>query len=192
MDALLIALLGCLLGEIGDKGQLLGLALATRFQRDGAVMAGMAVAAIANAAIGAAAGAFLAPMLGSDAGLLFLALALIFLGFGMIWGMVWPVKRPDPLANWRLGPFLTTALGLFILGFGDGAQFLILGVAVRTTDPVLAATGGAIGIIAATVPVVLMRDQLFKLLPLRAIRLGGGVLVLLAGMATAVTALHLA
>ncbi|WP_150293044.1 TMEM165/GDT1 family protein [Sphingobium estronivorans] len=187
MDALLIALLGCLLGEIGDKGQLLALALATRFQRDRAIVAGIAVAAIANAAIGAAAGAFVAPMLGSDARLLFLALALIFLAIAILW----PVKRPDPLANWRLGPFLTTTLGLFILGFGDGAQFLILGIATRTADPVLAATGGAIGIIAATVPVVLLRDRLFKMFPLRAIRLGGGASMLLIGLSVAVSALHL-
>lgn len=188
MDALLIALLGCLVGEIGDKGQLLALALATRFRRDGAVIAGIVAAAIANAALGAAAGVFLAPMLGSDARLLFLALALIFLAIGM----VWPVRQPDPLAKWRIGPFLTTALGLFILGFGDGAQFLILGVAVRTADPLLAATGGAAGIIAATVPVVLWRDQLRTALPLRGIRRGAGVLVLLIGLAMAVSALHLA
>src|SRR3546814_8091703 len=65
-------------------------------------------AALANAAIGAAAGAFIAPMLGTDGRLLFLALALIFLAAGMFW----PTKQPDPLANWRLGPFLTSALGL--------------------------------------------------------------------------------
>ncbi|UZW54719.1 TMEM165/GDT1 family protein [Sphingobium sp. JS3065] len=188
MDALLIALLGCLLGEMGDKGQWLALALAARFRKDGAVIAGIVVAAIANAAVGAAAGAFMAPMLGSDARLLFLALALIFLAIGMFW----PVRQPDPLASWRTGPFLTTAIGLFILGFGDGAQFLILGTAVRTADPLLAATGGAIGIVAATVPVVLWRDHLFKALPLAAIRRGGGILVLLAGLAAAASALHLA
>ena len=46
MDALLLALLGCLLGEIGDKSQLLVLALATRYGRDGAIIAGIIVAAI--------------------------------------------------------------------------------------------------------------------------------------------------
>ncbi|KEQ54494.1 TMEM165/GDT1 family protein [Sphingobium chlorophenolicum] len=187
MDALLIALLGCLLGEIGDKGQWLTLALAQRFRRDGAVIAGIVAAAVANAAIGAAAGAFLMRMLGSDARLLFLALALIFLGGGMLW----PVGRPDPLANWRLGPFLTTALGLFILGFGGGAQFLILGIAVRTADPLLAAAGGAMGIVAATAPVVLLRERLFKMLPISVIRRGGGILVLLIGLAAAVSALNL-
>ncbi|PZU64091.1 MAG: hypothetical protein DI554_09075 [Sphingobium sp.] len=166
MDALLIALLGCLFGEIGDKGQLLVLALAHRYQRDGAIIAGVAVAAIANAALSAAAGAWIGPMLSHDARLLFMALSLLFLGVGLLW----PVKMPDTLDDWRIGPFLTTALGVFILGFGDGPQFLILGIATRTADPALA----AIGVIAASVPVILMRDRFLSVLPVRAIRLVGG------------------
>lgn len=177
MDALLLALLGCLLGEIGDKGQWLVLALATRYDRNGAVIAGIVLAAVANAVISAFAGAWIGPMLGADARLLFLALSVLFLGAGLFW----PVGRPNPLGGWRIGAFPTTALGLFILGFGDGPQFLILGVATRTADPMLAGVGGAIGVIVALVPVVLLRDAILAALPLRAIRWGGGVLLLLVG-----------
>ncbi|MGJ8479867.1 TMEM165/GDT1 family protein [Sphingobium yanoikuyae] len=185
MDALLIALLGCLFGEIGDKGQLLVLALAHRYQRDGAIIAGVAVAAIVNAALSAAAGAWIGPMLGHDARLLFMALSLLFLGVGLLW----PVKMPDTLDDWRIGPFLTTALGVFILGFGDGPQFLILGIATRTADPALAAIGGAIGVIAASVPVILMRDRFLSVLPVRAIRLVGGGIAILAGAGMAMSAI---
>jgi putative Ca2+/H+ antiporter (TMEM165/GDT1 family) len=188
MDALLIGLLGCLLGEMGDKGQLLVLALSKRFERKGAVIVGIACAAVVTAALAAVAGHFLAPMLGSSARLLFLALALLFLAGGM----VWPVKAPDSLAGWRIESFLTTALGLIILSFGDGAQFLILGVAARTADPLLAATGGAIGLMAAWVPVVVLRDGYFRALPVRAIRLGGALLIFLGALAAAVAALGLA
>ena len=187
MDALLTALIGCLLGEIGDKGQLLALALATRFERNGPVLLGIAVAALASAVIGALAGAVLAPMLGSDARLLFLSLALLFLGAGMLW----PTRPPDPLAGWRIGPFLTAALGLFILSFGDGSQFLILGIATRTGDPVMAALGGAVGIGAAMAPVVIWRDDLLKRVPLRALRIGGAVIPLGIGLILAVKALGL-
>ncbi|HEX7741735.1 MAG TPA: TMEM165/GDT1 family protein, partial [Sphingobium sp.] len=83
MDALLTALIGCLLGEMGDKSQLLVLALAVRYRRNGALIAGIAVAAVANAAVAAVAGGFLSPMLGSSARLLFLALAVLFLAIGM-------------------------------------------------------------------------------------------------------------
>ncbi len=184
MDALLIALLGCLLGEIGDKSQLLVLALATRYNRNGAVIAGVVVAAAANAVISAFAGAWIGPMLGADARLLFMALSVLFLGAGLFWSP----STPDPLAGWPTGAFLTTALGLFILGFGDGPQFLILGVATRTADPMLAGMGGAIGVIAALVPVVLLRDHILASLPLRAIRWTGGVLLLLTGAIMALVA----
>ncbi len=188
MDALLTALLGCLLGEIGDQGQLLTLALATRFRRAGPLIAGIVVAAAANAAISALAGAFIGPMLGSSARLLFLALALLFLGLGMLW----PVKAPDSLASWPTGAFLTSMLGLFILGFGDGSQFLILGLATRSADPVMAGIGGALGIIAALVPVILLRERLLAAAPLRAIRLGGAALMLIVTLVVAVNALQIA
>ncbi|BBF68651.1 MULTISPECIES: TMEM165/GDT1 family protein [Sphingomonas] len=184
MDALLIALLGCLLGEIGDKSQLLVLALATRYDRNGAIIAGIVVAAAANAALSAFAGAWIGPMLGADARLLFMALSVLFLGAGLFWRP----SAPDPLAGWPTGAFLTTALGLFILGFGDGPQFLILGIATRTADPMLAGIGGTIGVIAALVPVVLLRDRILAVLPLRAIRWTGGVLLLLAGAVMALVA----
>jgi Ca2+/H+ antiporter, TMEM165/GDT1 family len=188
MDALLTALIGCLFAEVGGASQLLVLALAARFQRPAAIIAGIAVAAAANAAISAAAGAFIGPMLGSNARLLFLALAVLFLGLGMLW----PVKTPDPLANWTIGPFLTSAIGLFILGFGDGAQFLILGIAIRTASPELAALGGAVGVIAALIPAALLGEPLFRALPWRPVRRAGGVLMLILSLILAVNALCLA
>ncbi|WP_030540780.1 TMEM165/GDT1 family protein [Sphingobium sp. DC-2] len=187
MDALLTALLGCLLGGIGDKSQLLALMLSARFRSDGAVIAGAALAVAANATLAAFAGALIGPMLGSQARLLFLALALLMLGGGMLW----PVKQPDPLADWPTGPFLTSALGLFILGFGDGPQFLILGIAARTADPVLAGLGGALGMMAALIPAILLRDQLTRAIPLRAIRIGGAAIFLASGLGAAVSALGL-
>lgn len=184
MDALLTALLGCLLGEMGDKSQLLVAALAARYDRNGAVIAGVVAAALANAALSAFAGAWIGPMLGSDARLLFLALSILFLGAGLLWR----VSPPDMLAGWPTGPFLTTALGLFILQFGDGPQFLILGTATRSAQPVLAGIGGTIGILAALVPAVLLRDRLFALLPTRPIRLSGGAILLLTGATLALSA----
>ena len=67
-------------------------------------------------------------------------------------------KQPNPLAGWRTGAFITTSLGLLILGFADGAQFVIAGVATRTADPVMAAIGGALGVFAACLPVALLRQ----------------------------------
>lgn len=182
-----MALVGCLLGEMGDKGQMLASTLAQRFQRNRAIIAGIILAVVVNAVVAACAGAFIAPMLGHHARLLFLALAILFLSAGMIW----PVRKPDMLDGWPTGPFLTTALGIFILGFGEGTQFLILGLVTRTADPALAALGGAIGTAAALIPAVLLPDR-FAGLPLMAIRRGGGAIMLLISLVLGVQALGLA
>ena len=187
MDALLTALMGCLLGGMGDKSQLLALALAARFHNNRAVIAGAAIAFISNAVLAAIAGSFIGPMLGSQARLLFLALALLMLGGGMLW----PVKPPDTLATWPTGPFLTSVLGLFILGFGDGQQFLILGIATRTADPAMAALGGALGMRAALIPAVLMRERLMAIVPLGPIRVIGALVMMMIGLGSAVAALGL-
>ncbi|MDF0545675.1 TMEM165/GDT1 family protein [Sphingobium sp. H39-3-25] len=186
MDALLLALLGCLACELGDRSQLLNLALATRFRHHGALLAGLAIAAAANAAFSAIAGGLLATLISPDARLLFLGLALLFAGIAMLT----PAKAPDTLSGWRTGPLLTSALGLFILGFGETSQLLVAAIAARTADPVTAGIGGALGAIAAGAPVILMRGRYFMLLPLRAIRRMGAMLFILVAAWLAMEALH--
>jgi putative Ca2+/H+ antiporter (TMEM165/GDT1 family) len=185
MDALLFALVGCLIGTLGDKSQRFVLALAERFDRDGPLILAILLACAANAAISATAGAFIGPLMAANARLLFLALALLFMAVGMLW----PISDPDPLDGWRIGAFLTMLLGFFILQFGDGQQFLILGLATRTADPVLAGIGGAIGTSAGLIPVVIGRRALLEAVPLRMIRRALGGLILLIGLACAASAL---
>lgn len=186
MDALLLALLGCLVCDLGDRSQLLNLALSTRYRRHGILLAGLCIAAAANAALSAGAGGLLARMISPDARLLFLALALLFAGIGMLT----PAKAPDTLSHWRGGPLLISTLGLFILGFGETPQLLIAAISGRTADPVMGGIGGAAGAIVAGAPVILMRGRYFTLLPLRAIRRTGAVLFILVAAWLAMEALH--
>ncbi len=142
MEALLPALLACLVVEAGDRAALLSRALSERYAGSRQVALGAACAALGNASVGAAATVMLQPMMGSGARSLFLALALLFAGVGLLF----PVKMPDSLAGWRIGAFATASLGLFILGFGDAAQFLIAALGLWSGDPAFSAAGGAAGI----------------------------------------------
>jgi putative Ca2+/H+ antiporter (TMEM165/GDT1 family) len=187
MDALLTALLACLIVEMGDRCQLLSLALAVRHRPQGAVIGGILIAAFANAIIAAAAGGFLAPMLGLDARKLFFGLALAMAGTGLLTA----VKRPDLLTGWRIGALPTSALGLFILGFGNGAQFLALAISVRTADPIFSAIGSGLGVSLACVPVVLLRQHFFAALPLKWIRRVGGILFVGLGAGLSLSAIGL-
>lgn len=176
MDALLSALLACLLCEVGGANQQLTLALARRYERDGPVIAGIACAAAANAAMSAASGWFLSKLIAADARSLFLGVSLFVAGAGLMM----QAKQPNPLIGWRAGAFMTTMLGLFILGFADGAQFVVAGIATRTADPVMAALGGTLGMFAACLPVALLRQPVPRPVRLATIvrRTGGGILML--------------
>jgi putative Ca2+/H+ antiporter (TMEM165/GDT1 family) len=187
MDALLIALLACLLGEMGDRSQMLCATLAERFRRDSVIIAGMVMAVAANAALSAFAGNLIAHLLAPNARNLFLALG--FLAGGV--SMLMPTKAPDALENWRIGAFGTSTLGLFILGFGESAQFLIAGISAAWADPVFAGIGGALGIITACTVAIILRSTLATLLPLRLIRRGAAIVFLLTGGIAAVRALGL-
>ncbi|AUW56851.1 hypothetical protein C1T17_00935 [Sphingobium sp. SCG-1] len=166
MDALLSTLLACLLCEIGGGSQRLAMALAQRFARNRAILAGVAIAALANAIISAGAGWYISTLLSTDARSLLLAVAIGSAGAGLLL----KARQPDLLERWRTGPFTTTLLGISILSFGDAAQFIIVGIAARMADPVPAAVGGCLGIFMACVPVVITRHPLAKTSVLAAVR----------------------
>lgn len=158
MDALLSTMLACLLCEIGRSSQRLSLALALRFARNRSVLAGLGFAALANASLSAGAGWYISRLITTDARSLLLAFAIIAAGAGLLL----TARKPDLLEHWRTGAFATTLLGLFILGFGDAAQFIIVGIAARMADPVPAAIGGTLGIFIACAPVIILRNPILK------------------------------
>ena len=186
MDALLLALLGCALVEVGGPASLLAARLAARLTPGAPLLCGLLLATATNAALAAAAGWFVAGLLGGQARLLFLALALLVGGVSMLL----PVRQPDSLDGWRTGAFLTGLLGFLILGFGDSASFLILGIVAKTGNPVLAASGGTAGVLIAVAPALLVRDFAGGV-PLAIMRRIGGGILCLGGALTALSALGL-
>ncbi len=146
MDALLIALLLTLLVEAGGRLPPLYGVLRQRYEGTVVVALGMIVAMAANAAIGAVAGGVVARLLSPEARNLFWALALAGAGAGLLWRGKGLERE---LSNWRVGALPTSALGLFLLGFGGSPVFLIAGIAASRADPWMAGIGGGLGSIAA-------------------------------------------
>jgi Ca2+/H+ antiporter, TMEM165/GDT1 family len=187
MDALLTAFIGAGLAEWGDRTQMLVLLLAVRYGRPGPVLAGVAVAALANALISATAGVLVHGFITLRAMSLMVALALLFAGIG---GLI-PRKQPDMGVGWKTGPFVTTAICFFLLEFGDKTQFLTFAIAGRFDSLVLAALGATAGVVAASVPAALLGLKFEADLPVRGIRIGVAALFLLAGFIVAINALRL-
>ena len=184
MDSLLATFFSVLLAEMGDRPQILAAALALRFSNDRAVIWALALATALNCAISAVAGSVIDEWISEDPLRLFNGLAYASAGVAMLW---W--RRPiDLLDGWKIAPFLTAFLGLFILQFGDKAQFIIAANAAITPHPWFTGVGGWLGIMAAVVPAIVLKEKLAQLLPLPKIRTTGGVLLLLWGVAQALRA----
>lgn len=187
MDALLSTFLAALLAEIGDKTQILACLLAAHHRRAGAVLGGIAVAALANSLIAAAGGRLIADLINFRAISLMVALALLAAGAG---GLI-RQRKPELSGYGPVGAFATSAIAMFILEFGDKTQFLTLTLAARADSLWLAAAGATAGIMVAAIPAVALGPRLEAVLPLGALRLGISLLFLLIGLVVAVSALGL-
>lgn len=178
MDSLLATLFSVLIAEIGDRPQILAAALALRFGKDRTVILALALATALNCTISAAAGSVVDQWVSEDPVRLFNGLAYFLAGLGML---MW--RRPvELLDGWKIGPFLTAFFGLFILQFGDKGQFIIAANAAMTPHWGFTALGGWIGIMAAIVPAIVLKERLAERLPIPTIRRAGGALLLLWGI----------
>src|SRR3546814_9208778 len=87
------------------------MALAARYGRPAPIVLGIAVAAIAHCILAATGGVLLNDLITFWATSLLVALALVFSGVS---GLI-DQKRPDMGSNWKVGAFVTTATGFFLL-----------------------------------------------------------------------------
>lgn len=179
------ALVAAAAAQLGDRTAWLAAILADRWRSPGLVIAMAACGLLAASGIAAAAGALLAPTIAPNARQLMLALALLLQGAGSFW----PAKMPDRLDGWRIGATATTFLGIVILAFGDGVQFIVAALAARSPVPALAAVGATLGSLAVIAPAALLGEAAWLRLPLRRIRAGLGVAFLIVGAALALGAL---
>jgi putative Ca2+/H+ antiporter (TMEM165/GDT1 family) len=178
MDALVPAFVVAAILEIGDTTQLLAILLGTRFRAPLAVLAGIFVAALANMGLGAAAGGLIAAEINHRAILLMTGLSLILAGGGA----PFRVKPAESVEKWRLGAFVSSASAFFILALFDKTQFVAATFSAAGGQPISTAIGAAAGITVANAPAVLLGARWPQIAPLRAIRIGAGLLLVLVGL----------
>ncbi len=187
MDALMAALVAATLAQVGDRTAWLAAILSDRLRRPGLVIAMAALAILAASSLAAALGTVIGPKLATNAQQLMLALALLLQGGGAFF----PIKAPERLDRWKIGPVATAFLGLFILAFGDGIQFIALALAARSPVPALAAIGVTLGSLVVIVPAAVMGEKAWCKLPIKPLRIAIGVLFVITGIILALGALRL-
>jgi putative Ca2+/H+ antiporter (TMEM165/GDT1 family) len=185
--ALLTSLLLTALTSFGDRPQLLSAVLAMRFTQRAAVGAGLLAATLANSLLSVLAGQMVHGAISEDPLQLFFAISLLFAGIGMV---AWQ-RRLDILQGWRLSPFWTSFLGLFILQLGDKSQFILAANAARTGQWPWVLVGGFLGIMLGCLPALVLRERLGELLPVQRIRQGSGAVLLVIGAYLALSAVGL-
>jgi len=180
MEAFLVSTGVVAVAEIGDKTQLLALLLASRFRAPLPIIAGIAIATLANHALAAWLGAVVVDWLSPEVvrwglGLSFLAMAA--------WTLV-PDRMDDDQATAirRHGAFLTTLVSFFLVEIGDKTQVATVALAARF-ETVLAVTAGTtLGMLLANVPAVLVGDRAAERIPLALVRAAAAAVFALLGV----------
>jgi Ca2+/H+ antiporter, TMEM165/GDT1 family len=177
LEAFLVSTGVVALAEMGDKTQLLALMLAARYRRPVPIVLGIAVATLANHALAAAFGGWIATLVSAD--ILRWILALSFLVMGA-WLLV-----PDGPSDFtgegsRLGAFGTTLLAFFLVEIGDKTQVATVALAARYASIYAVVGGTTLGMLLANVPVVYLGERLMRRVPLRLLqRIAAGMFVAL-------------
>ncbi|NGY06455.1 TMEM165/GDT1 family protein [Solimonas terrae] len=179
MEAFLVSAGAVLLGEIGDKTQLLALVLATRFRKPWPVIAGIVVATVFNHALAGLIGGWLRIVVAPD--YLPWLVGLSFIAVGL-----WAIK-PDTVdedEGQRSGrsAFPVTVISFFLAEIGDKTQIATTILAARFDSLLAVVSGTTLGMLLADVPVVFVGAALAHKLPLNAIRYAAAGLFIVLGV----------
>ena len=169
------------IGEMGDKTQLLAILLASKFKKPWAILAGILVATLANHALAAWAGGWLATLVPAKE--LRFILACVFFGFAF-W-LLLPDKEDGLLSRTgdRFGAFLTTTIAFFVVEMGDKTQLATVALGAKFDAPVMVTLGTTAGMLASNAIAVFLGERLTTKIPMRWINRGAALLFAAFGLA---------
>ena len=181
MEAFLVSTGIVALAEMGDKTQLLSLLLAARYRRPWPIVLGILVATLANHALAALVGGWLASLVSAQA--LRWALGLSFLAMAG-WILV-PDKAEDDGGGGaqRFGVLGTTVIAFFLAEMGDKTQVATVALAAKYSALAAVVAGTTLGMMLANVPVVFLGGRLAAKIPLRLTRAVAAAIFALLGVA---------
>lgn len=184
MEALLSSTLAVAIAEIGDKTQLLSLFLVSRFTRPNdrwAIVAGVALATLANHALSAWLGAWAATTI--PAGWLKWLVGGSFIGIGL-WLLIPDREGEESAGILRHGAFVAATVLFFLAEIGDKTQIATVVLAAKFSATSMVIIGTTLGMLLANVPVIWAGAWLMQRLPLNWARWGACLLFIALGIAT--------
>ena len=179
MQALFFSTAIVALAEMGDKTQLLSFVLAAKLRRPWPIIAGIAVATLANHFLAGWIGTWLATLLAPTT--LKWIIALSFFAFGL-----WALK-PDTFDGSReysdRSVFFTTLIAFFWVEMGDKTQLATVALAARFDALAAVVLGTTLGMLIANAPAVWIGEALAHRVNMKAMRwIAAGLFFLLGAL----------
>ncbi|MFW6093996.1 MAG: TMEM165/GDT1 family protein [Pseudomonadota bacterium] len=181
MEAFLVSTGVVALAEVGDKTQLLALALATRFRSPRPIILGILVATLLNHGAAAWLGAWATSLLDEETlrwilGASFLAMA--------VWVLI-----PDRLDEAEAvvdgtGVFTATLVSFFLAEMADKTQVATVALAAGYPSLTAVIAGTTMGMLLANVPVVYLGDRAGERVPVRLVHGVAAALLAALGLLT--------
>ncbi len=144
------------LGEIGDKTQLLSLALVCRFRRPWLILGAIIAATLINHGLSVWLGEWITQWFSPSTLQWIIAASFILLG---LWMLV-PDKEDEISDKGRYGIFLTTFALFFLAEIGDKTQLATIALASHYQQFGLVLTGTTLGMVAANAPVLWLGERI--------------------------------
>lgn len=145
MTEFIKALLFVVVAEMGDKTQLLAMAMAGKYKIK-QVMIGVLVATILNHALAVAAGSYLSSLIPMNT--VKIVAAISFLIFGL-WTLRGDKIDDEDGKKHKFGPIITVAIAFFIAEMGDKTQLMTIAIAAESHQPFFVLMGTTVGMLVA-------------------------------------------
>lgn len=145
MASFIKALLLVVVAEMGDKTQLLAMAMASKYKVK-QVMLGVLVATILNHALAVAVGSYLSDLIPMNT--VKIVAAIAFLAFGL-WTIRGDKLDDEENKKVKFGPIVTVAIAFFIAEMGDKTQLMTITIAAQNKQPLLILAGTTTGMLIA-------------------------------------------
>jgi len=145
MASFIKALLLVVVAEMGDKTQLLAMAMANKYKAK-QVLIGVLIATVLNHALAVAVGSYVSNVIPMN--LIKAIAAISFLVFGL-WTIRGDKLDDEENKKAKFGPIVTVAIAFFIAEMGDKTQLMTITIAAENKQPVLILMGTTVGMLIA-------------------------------------------
>ncbi|BAH08079.1 TMEM165/GDT1 family protein [Clostridium kluyveri] len=170
MDTFIQALLLVVIAEMGDKTQLLAMAMASKYKIK-EVLSGVLIATIFNHGLAVAVGSYLSSLISMK--IVNIAAAISFLIFGL-WTLRGDKIDGENSNRSRFGPIVTVIIAFFLAEMGDKTQLMTITISAKGNEPILTFIGTTLGMIIADGIGIIGGAWIYKHIPDKYIKWAAG------------------